>query len=565
MTHTRFNSSENSIHQELLKFIPADAKVIIEFGCGNGTIASQYKQINPHCYYIAIESNPDFAKNSVLQVDKIVVGNLQQNLSTLNIQPETVDCLIYGLDLMAIADPTAVLKYHQSWLKNDGQVLAIVQNVQHWRRIFNLLKGGWENSEIIRHWFTLESLKSCFANAGLQVYEVQTRGEKGEEFQRFLQVTEGLVDALGLDSKKFATQTAAEYFIARATKSPIPPRRLLIQTIIMDPKVCGTVRVLEPDRFSATIPGVRTFSAAKTADLNIGLPQEEKVFIWQRSILYYPRDLQKLKSLLEKGYLIVAEIDDNPLRRPEYAENNYLSYRGCHCVQTSTPSLANFLRQYNPNVVVFHNQLAKIVPLYEHTLSHDKYLTIFFGAVNREADWKEIMPIINQVLSDYQDKIRFKVIHDRLFFESLNTANKEFYPFCSYDKYLEILGSCDLSLLPLNDNPINQMKSDLKFVECAGYGVAVLASSIVYQDSIIDDKTGLIYHSISDFARKLRQLITDENFIKRIAINAYDWVKNNRLLSQNYRQRRDWYLQMRDELPRLNEELKSRVPELFDD
>ncbi|NES67776.1 MAG: glycosyltransferase family 4 protein, partial [Okeania sp. SIO2D1] len=241
------------------------------------------------------------------------------------------------------------------------------------------------------------------------------------------------------------------------------------------------------------------------------------------------------------------------------------SYRGCHCVQTSTPSLANFLRQYNPNVVVFHNQLARIVPLYERTVSHNKYLTIFFGAVNREADWKEIMPIINQVLSDYQDKIRFKVIHDKLFFESLNTANKEFYPFCNYDKYLEILGICDLSLLPLNDNPINQMKSDLKFVECAGYGVTVLASPIVYQDSIIDGKTGLIYHSVSDFARKFRQLITDENIRKRIAINGYNWVKNNRLLSQNYRQRRDWYLQMRDKLPRLNEELKNRVPELFDD
>ncbi|NEQ36595.1 MAG: glycosyltransferase [Okeania sp. SIO3I5] len=563
MTPAKFYFSETSVHQELLKFIPADAKVVLELGCGNDMIASQYKQINPNCYYIGIESNPELPKNYAAQVDRILVGNIQENISTLNISPKTVDCLIYGLNLMAIANPTEILKYSQSCLKNDAQILAIVPNIQYWGRIINLLKGNWENSEIVRHWFSLETLKSCFATAGLQIYEVQTRGEKGEEFEKFLQFAQPLVDGLGLDRKKFATQTAAEYFIVRATNSLIPPRRLLIQTIIMDPKVCGTVRVWEPDRFSATIPGVRTISTVKTANLNVGLPQEEKVFIWQRTILNYPSDFHQLKSLLQKNYLIVAEIDDNPLRRPEYAENNYLSYRGCHCVQTSTDSLAKFLRQYNSNVIVFQNQLSKILPLSEHTFSHNNYLNIFFGAVNRQADWKEIMPIINQILSDYQDKIRVKVIHDELFFKSLNTANKEFYPFCAYDKYLEILGTCDIGLLPLNDNQINQMKSDLKFLECAGYGVAVLASATVYQNSIIDGETGLIYYSLSDFARKFRQLIIDKNLRKRIVNQAYNWVKNNRLLCQYYRQRRDWYLQMRDELPRLNEELKNRLPELF--
>lgn len=563
MTPAKFYFSETSVYQELLKFIPADAKVILELGCGNGKIASQYKQINPHCRYIGIESNPKLAKNAAAQLDEVLVGNIQKNIYTLNISPKTVDFLIYSWNLMDISNPTEILKYCQSLLTNDAQVLVIIANLQYWHRIINLLKGNWENSEIIRHCLNLESLKSDLATAGLQIYEVQTRGKKGEEFEKFLQLSEPLVDALGLDRKKFTAQTAAEYFIVRATKSPIPPRRLLIQTIIMDPKVCGTVRVLEPDRFSATIPGVRTISTVKSADLNLGWPQEEKVFIWQRTILSYPSDFHKLKSLLEKNYLIVAEIDDNPLRRPEYAENNYLSYRGCHCVQTSTESLAKFLRQYNPNVIVFQNQLANILPLSEHKLSNNNYCSIFFGAVNRELDWKEIMPIINQILSDHQDKIRVKVIHDELFFKNLNTTNKEFYPFCAYDQYLEILASCDIGLLPLNDNQINQMKSDLKFLECASSGVAVLASPTVYKNPIIDGETGLIYYSLSDFAKKFIKLIINKNLRERIINQAYNWVKNNRLLCQYYRQRRDWYLHMSDELPRLNEELKNRVPELF--
>lgn len=64
MAPAKFYFSETSTYQELLKFIPADAKVILELGCGNGTIASQYKQINPHCPYIGMESNPKLAKNA---------------------------------------------------------------------------------------------------------------------------------------------------------------------------------------------------------------------------------------------------------------------------------------------------------------------------------------------------------------------------------------------------------------------------------------------------------------------------------------------------------------------
>ncbi|NEP43947.1 MAG: glycosyltransferase family 4 protein, partial [Okeania sp. SIO2H7] len=302
-------------------------------------------------------------------------------------------------------------------------------------------------------------------------------------------------------------------------------------------------------------------SAVKSADLSAPLPAEEKVFIWQRTIMTYAAHIPQLKNLLQRGYLIVAEIDDNPLRRREYADNNYLSYRGCHCVQTSTEPLADFLRQHNPNVAVFSNHLAYLPP--PRNYDNSKTVTIFFGALNREQDWQIIIPSINKLLLELSYKIKFKIIHDRLFFDSLNTTNKEFEPFCSYDKYKEILYTCDIALLPLNDNPVNRMKSDLKFVECAGYGAAVLASPIVYEGSIVEGETGLIYRSAGEFEVKLKELIKNTNLRHKLAVNAYNWVRENRLLYQHYRQRRDWYLKMRDQLPRLNQELRSRVPELF--
>lgn len=528
---------------DLLRLLPPDAGLVVEIG--PGTLEEPYRRINPHGKFMTIALPAE-----------------------AEIEEGSVDCLVYENVLEQVPAPWAILKRQAAWLRPGGLVLACLSNVQHWSRIMHLLRGQWpyQDEGLLdrKHlrFFTLESIGQLFTQAGLTVWDVHTRDRKGAEFPKFQELLAPVLRGLGLEAGRFALQTGAYQYVVRACKPPFPARRLSLQTLVHEHLVCARPRVWEPDRFLNTVPGVRATSAIKKMQLPAALEGQEQVFIWQRAYLRYPEDLAVQKTLLRQGYLIVAEIDDDPLRWSAPEANGLFSYRSCHAVQTSTEPLAEVLRQYNPNVVVFANQLAYLPP--PRTYPADQPVTLFFGALNREDDWRLILPALSRVLADFRGRARFQVIHDQRFFDALETEAKSFEPFCRYERYEEILRGCDIALLPLLPTRFNGMKSDLKFLECAGHGVAALASPTVYENTIVDGETGFLYRSEEEFEDRLRRLIADQELRRRLTANAYRWVGEKRLLSRHYRRRLDWYLQMRDELPRLNEELRGRVPELFD-
>jgi spore maturation protein CgeB len=103
------------------------------------------------------------------------------------------------------------------------------------------------------------------------------------------------------------------------------------------------------------------------------------------------------------------------------------------------------------------------------------------------------------------------------------------------------------------------MKSDLKFLECAAHGVAALASPTVYEQSIAEGETGLLYRDPGEFSQKLVIMIEDAEFRRRITTKAYQWVASHRMLRDHYRQRYEWYLSMWRCLPELEHSMKLRL------
>ena len=518
-------------------FIPPRAKSVLEV---TGEVAADFEttkenflQIQPACNYTISKNFSDAdEKFDAIIIQSAAIGNLENE--------KLVE----------------VIKSAAKFLNPSGRLIFTLDNIGYVENIMAILEGQPLKLKVTLSRIELEK---AISDAGLNSFNLMNAARRVE-------VSREIAEAAKIDISVF------KYIISAAPETLPPPSS--IQISIGERIVCGLKRVFEPLNALTTEPNMQIFYHESRQVYNILKAEDfpKRVFINQRiSFSTFTEGKIFFEKLKKAGYLYVSEIDDNPvIWGDEYAKTDYVNFRGVHAVQTSTEYLADYLKQFNPNVKIFANHLKKIAPLRDFKNQKKYPVRIFFGAVNRDAEFMDILPILNQIAQKYGDKIQFKIIARIQRFNALETKNKiligdpKYYDgqFVDYEKYLQTLRESDIALLPLLDNEFNRSKSDLKFIECGACGAAVLASSVVYPKTVKDGVTGLIYHDKKEFAQKLQLLI--ENRVKRyeLATAAYEYVKNNRLLSQHYEERLDWYNELFQRLDELNAATQARIDEM---
>ncbi len=551
------------INPDLLRLIPGNAATVLEIGCAAGQLGAAYKRSNPACRYLGVELDESIAEKARQHLDQVWSGNVEEfSPSVFRLKRGSVDCLVYGNVLEHLNDPWALLAAQVPLLKPDGVVLACIPNVQHWSILAGLMQGSWRYRDeglldrTHLRFFTLDTVSEMFEAAGLVVFEVRGRRFDEAGFKDFYQALEPALEALNFDKARFQTHAGILQFVVRATRIPVTASMLVQSLMIPTQAACNDVRIIHVNECLVTIPGIEVIQEVGIASLP-KTTVSDKIFILQRPILKYS-DLALIEKVVNAGYLVIAEFDDHPLRWPGIEEKNYLEFRYAHAVQTSTPALGNYFRQFNPEVAVFPNQL-KELPTLRDIAETDAPLTVFFGALNREQDWEPLMPAINELIKRNAGRIRFEVIHDLAFFDALQTRDKRFTPMCPYDRYCEILADSDIALLPLADTEFNVMKSDLKFIEAAAHGAVALASPAVYADTIEAGKTGLLFHDVHEFSRQFQRLVELFKVRDKLRRNAYRYVASNRLLSQHIASRLEWYRHLLNNRKKLEKQRQKRI------
>ena len=274
----------------------------------------------------------------------------------------------------------------------------------------------------------------------------------------------------------------------------------------------------------------------------------------------------RIKSALNAGYILINEYDDDPDHWPEIKDNNYLSFKGVHAVQVSTNKLESLISEHNSDCKAFPNCVQE-VPIHttkkwSNLSNNQRQIRFFFGALNRANDWEPYIDTINQFIEKAGKSWEFDIIHDRDFFDALQTKNKRFTPTCKYADYMKRLKESHVAFLPLALNRFNSYKSDLKFVESSSVCTVSIASPTVYSEVISHGNTGYLFHGKETLIDCLNKIDANPDEAKQIALNAQNWVYHNRLISSQASQRYDWYMSLWNKKSELTAQLLARIPEL---
>lgn len=556
---------------DLLMRIPVTAKAVLEVGCGTGALGQAYKQINPAVTYIGVELMAGPAAEAKEVLNYVIEGDIsRQALTELPGGINKVDCIVFGDVLEHLVDPGDVIKALLPFLNDNGMLLACIPNVQHWSVLANLLSGQWPQEDqglfdrTHLRWFTKASIISLLEDAGLKVQGITPRIFAPEKAQKFVQALQPALTNLNLDPQPFLEGAAPLQYVVQATKTDV--QALQISGLMLKPQAgMNDVRMIQPLRSVASLPGVSVQLASDRLKLLPAESQTPRILIWQRQLLTYAKSLDQLREALSWGYVLVSEFDDDPDHWPAIAANKNLNFTAMHAVQTSTDPLAAQLGAINPEVSVFENCLEQLPEIPKHKwqdAGRDKPLRLFFGALNRKESWVEWIDTLNQVLEADQEKWEVDVIHDREFFDALHTTRKRFTPTCDYENYLDRLRHCHIALLPLKATAFNSKKSDLKFVEAAGCGVATIASPTVYDQTIQTNTTGMICGDGHELRSILNHFSHHPDLAKKIAANSRAWCQANRLQCAQSERRLQWYQSLWYRRDELTQSLLQRVPEL---
>lgn len=162
---------------EMMRFVPAGAKRVVEFGCGEGCFAAALKgERGAEAWGVELDAGA--AAEASKQLDKVLVGPLEDQLAAL---PERYfDCIVFNDVLEHLVDPFVVLRNVKRLLREGGVVVCSIPNARFFPAFVDFVfrkqwryedHGTWDRTHL--RWFTERSIADMFDALGYDLLTLE--------------------------------------------------------------------------------------------------------------------------------------------------------------------------------------------------------------------------------------------------------------------------------------------------------------------------------------------------------------------------------------------------------
>ena len=250
--------------------------------------------------------------------------------------------------------------------------------------------------------------------------------------------------------------------------------------------------------------------------------------------------LDVLREKCEKYDIkLVYETDDDLLdveeNSPSYEYVNRVSESiknfidASDVITVSTPTLASKFDK-NKTVVISNYYVNTVFDIKEDIKTEGKLKLGYYGTLTHSKDLFLIKNVILRLKEKYD--FDFEIIGgfnasdnvDENWFKSIELPpnNMDFKKFMGW---LSKTVDWDIAVVPLEDSPFNQCKSELKFIELAILGLpGVYSNMCVYNGIVKDGYNGFLAGNDDEWFEKIEKLILDKELRRYIRKNALDNV-----------------------------------------
>lgn len=219
-------------------------------------------------------------------------------------------------------------------------------------------------------------------------------------------------------------------------------------------------------------------------------------------------------------------------------------------LQYSVPELERLYGWLNPRGRVFLNQV--VAPPALRGPTSDGVNIGWGGSAGHLEDMAEVAPALMAFVVAQPSVTLHLMCSDKIWslFDALPSERKRRTPVGSIDDYYAFVAQLDVGIAPNRDAGFNRARSDVKFLEYAGWGaVPVVQRLAPYLTSVRHGQNGFLFDTTAELIDLLARLVADAGERQRVRGQAHDYVQRERLQAQHASERLSFYEQLMPEAP----------------